>query len=161
MAQTVYVETTIPGAYFDERHDVVSQFQRFQTRLWWAQQRPRYELYVSEAVLAELERGEFPQKGSAIDLLKDLPVLPVTEEIVGVARVYVDQMVMPKGQMGDSFHLALACVYGVDYLLTWNCRHLANPRKLTHITAINRRLGLLTPTVLTPQMLIEEVADET
>lgn len=67
---------------------------------------------------------------------------------------------MPRGHMADSFHLAFACVYGLDYLLTWNCRHLANPSKVAHIMPINRRLGLLTPTILTPQMLVEEVADE-
>lgn len=62
--------------------------------------------------------------------------------------------------MGDSFHLAFASVHEVDHLLTWNCQHLANPFKVAHITAINRRLGLLTPTILTPQMLVEETTRE-
>ncbi|MCH7925442.1 MAG: hypothetical protein IIC51_07910 [Planctomycetes bacterium] len=87
-------------------------------------------------------------------------MLPVGEEIAGVARTYVEHLVMPKGQMGDSFHLAFACVHAMDYLLTWNCRHLANPRKVAHIAEINRRLGLLTPIILTPQMLVEEDSSE-
>ena len=160
MARTVYVETTIPGAYFDERDDVVSQFQRHQTRSWWAACRSRYELYTSEAVLAELGQGGFPSREEALALLESLPILPVGEEIRGVARAYVEHLVMPKGQMGDSFHLAFACVHAMDYLLTWNCRHLANPRKVAHITEINRRLGLLTPIILTPQMLVEEDTGE-
>lgn len=160
MAKSVNVETTIPGAYFDERDDVVSRFQRHQTRLWWAVYRTRYDLYTSEAVIAELRQGNFPGKDEALSLLDEVPVLPVGDEIAGVARAYVEHLVMPKGQMGDSFHLAFACVYAMDYLLTWNCRHLANPRKVTHIAEINRRLGLLTPTILTPQMLVEEDSSE-
>ena len=160
MAKTVYIETTIAGAFFDERDDVVSRFQRHQTRLWWEVYRPRYKMYTSEAVLAELERGDFPGRDDALRLLEGIPVLPVGEEIRGVARSYVEHLVMPKGQMGDSFHLAFACVHEMDFLLTWNCRHLANPRKVGHIAEINRRLGLLTPIILTPQMLVEEDSNE-
>lgn len=156
MASTVYIETTIPGAYFDERDDVVSRFQRHQTRLWWKEYRPQYALYTSEAVLAELRQADFPGQTDALSLVGGLPVLPVGNEITGVARAYIEHLVMPKGEMGDSFHLAFACVYALDYLLTWTCRHLANPKKVTHIAEINRRLGLLTPTILTPQMLVEE-----
>ena len=160
MARSVYIETTIPGAYLDERDDVVSRFQRYQTQLWWAEHRPRYDLYTSEAVLAELQQGSFPRQDEALRLLDAVPVLPVGDEIAGVARVYIEHLVMPKGRMGDSFHLAFACVHAMDYLLTWNCRHLANPRKVAHIAEINRRLGLLTPTILTPQMLVEEDSSE-
>jgi len=160
MPRTVYIETTIPGAYFDERDDVVSRFQRHQTRLWWTTCRPEYEVYASEAVLAELRQGVLPRQDEALSLLDGVQILPVAEEIRGVARAYVEHLVMPAGQMGDSFHLAFACVHAMDYLLTWNCRHLANPRKVRHITEINRRLGLLTPTILTPNMLVEEDADE-
>ena len=160
MRKSVYVETTIPGAYFDERDDVVSRFQRHQTRLWWATCKPRYDLYTSEAVVAELGQGNFPGQDESLSLLDGVSVLPVGEEIAGVARTYVEHLVMPKGQMGDSFHLAFACVHAMDYLLTWNCRHLANPRKVAHIAEINRRLGLLTPIILTPQMLVEEDSSE-
>jgi predicted nucleic acid-binding protein len=160
MSKSVYIETTIPSAYYDEREDVVSRFHRHQTQLWWKAHRMPYDLYTSEAVLAELHRGEFAGRDEAVRLLEGIPVLTLTEDIRGVARVYRDHLVMPGGDMGDSFHLAFACVNELDYLLTWNCRHLANPSKIAHITTINRRLGLLTPTLLTPEMLVEEVTDE-
>ncbi|MCK6483433.1 MAG: hypothetical protein L6R00_04770 [Phycisphaerae bacterium] len=63
---------------------------------------------------------------------------------------------MPDDLPGDATHLAVACVQEVDFLLTWNIRHLANPNKLDHLTIINRRLGLLTPQIVTPEMLWEE-----
>lgn len=160
MPGSVYVETTIPGAYYEEREDVISRFQRHQTRLWWSTYRPRHELYTSEAVLAELRQEAFPGQEDAIRLLDGVPILPITDEVAGVARVYVEHLVMPKGHMGDSFHLAFASVHAVDYLMTWNCQHLANPRKVAHIAEINRRLGLMTPIILTPQMLVDEVNDE-
>ncbi len=159
MSKSVYLETTIPSAYFDERDDIVSGFQRYQTRLWWNKYKDDFELYTSEAVIVELRQERFPGQEDAIRLLDTVAILPVGDEIAGVARIYVEQLVMPRGQMGDSFHLAFASVYALDYLLTWNCRHLANPRKVTHIAEINRRLGLITPTILTPQMLVEEDSD--
>ncbi len=139
---------------------MVSRFQRHQTRLWWSTHRARYELYTSEAVLAELLQGDFPAREESVRLLDGTPVLPVGDEIRGVVQAYLDHRVMPRGHMGDAFQLAFACVYGLDYLLTWNCRHLANPSKAAHIMTINRRLGLLTPTMLTPQLLVEEATDE-
>jgi hypothetical protein len=160
MPKSVYIETTIPSAYFDNREDIVSRFHRHQTRLWWRFHRRKYDLYTSEAVLSELTEGEFRRKRECVRLLRGLPVLAVDDEIEGVAQVYVEHMVMPRGHMGDSAHLAFASVRELDYLLTWNCRHLANPSKIAHIMTINRRLGLVTPTILTPQMLVEEVTDD-
>ena len=129
MARSVYIETTIPGAYFDERDDVVSTFQRHQTRGWWAECRPHFELYTSEAVLAELRQRSFPRQDEAVGLLDGVSVLPVGEEIAGVARVYVDHLVMPKGQMGDSFHLAFACVHALDYIGDLELPSLGQPEQ--------------------------------
>jgi len=72
---------------------------------------------------------------------------------MAVAARYVQERLAPADLFGDATHLAAACVYEVDFLLTWNIRHLANPNKLDHLTVINRRLGLLTPQIVTPEML--------
>jgi len=154
--KTVYIETSVPSAYVDRRDDVVSQFQRHQTRLWWRTERTGFAVHSSELVRLELENGSFPGKTLAIRLMDRLDSLPVTDEVIGVAKVYQEHLVMPRGEGGDAFHLALACVHEVDYLLTWNCRHLANTNKIQHIQAINLRLGLMTPVILTPPMLARE-----
>lgn len=153
MPKTVYIETTIPGAYYEEREDVVSRFQRYATRRWWDDLRHSYELFTAEAVIAELRQPRFEFSDQALDLLVRIPVLPVTDDIRGIVKVYLKHQLMPKGEAGDAFHLALASFHELDYLLTWNCLHLANPNKVEHITVINRRIGLLTPVILTPQML--------
>ncbi len=111
-------------------------------------------------MLSEIERGSFPAREEALRLIEDVQIIRLTEDIAGVARVVIEHFVMPGGHMGDSIHLACASVREVDYLLTWNCRHLANQNKVEHIMTINRRLGLLTPVFLTPQLLLGENADE-
>jgi len=86
-------------------------------------------------------------------LVEPLRQVPITEEVVNVAQRYVRERLVPGNLQGDALHLAAACVYEFDFLLTWNIRHLANPNKMAHLTVINRRLGLLTPQVVTPEML--------
>ena len=119
-------------------------------------QRPHFDLYYSLAVVAELNRAEFPGREAALARLEEMAVLPITPEVDGVAEAYRQHLVMPGGAMGDAVHLAVACVHEVDYLVTWNCSHIANTNKIRHIHTINMRLGLLTPMLLTPEMLVAE-----
>ena len=73
--------------------------------------------------------------------------------VIGVAQRYIDELLVPRDIGGDAVHLAIACVSEMDFLLTWNIRHLANPNKLNHLVVVNRRLGLLTPQIVTPEGL--------
>ncbi|MEM7531096.1 MAG: hypothetical protein AAF639_02875 [Chloroflexota bacterium] len=84
-----------------------------------------------------------------------IPSLPVTDEVLQVADVYVDNYVMPKDAKGDALHLAYASYYKMDYLLTWNYKHLANPNKRVHLQIINSRLKLATPRLTTPLELLD------
>jgi len=154
LPNSVYVETSVVSACVTSRDDPVSQAQRFHTTEWWISHRPFYEVFYSQAVAAELHKFSFPGQEEALALLEEMQLLPITPEVDGVAHVYQNHLVMPKESMGDAVHLALACVHEVDYLLTWNCKHLANASKIEHIQVVNRRLGLLTPVILTPEMLL-------
>ncbi len=159
MASTVYIETTIPSAYVTTRTDPGSSHRRRQTRQWWTDQLPLYEVWTSDAVALELEQGDWPGQTEAIALIKPLTRLLVDEEVMAVARRYVAERLVPARIAGDAAHLAAACVHQMDFLLTWNILHLANPNKLNHLTVINRRLGLLTPQIVTPEMLwLEDTA---
>jgi hypothetical protein len=153
MAARVYVETTIPSAYVSTRPDASSVHRRDLTRAWWTDQLARYDAWISEAVVLELMQGDWPGKTAALALIDILPRVATTDEAANIARRYVHERLVPANEQGDALHLALACIYEFDFLLTWNIRHLANPNKLAHLTIINRRLGLLTPQVVTPEML--------
>lgn len=153
MASTVYIETTIPSAYVTRRTDVGSIYRREKTRGWWQEQLDLYEAWISDNVLAELQQGDWPGRAEALELIEPLPRLDIDEEVLSVARRYVHDHLVPMDVGGDALHLAVACVHEVDFLLTWNIRHLANPNKFNHLVVINRRLGLLTPQIVTPEML--------
>ena len=160
MKRSVYIETTIPSFYHEVRSEPFMVARRESTRRWWAEERASYELFVSPFVLGELQQGDYPGKEEAVRLVAELPLLEVVPEIEDIAQVYISRRLMPQGDMGDAFHLAVASFYGVDFLLTWNCRHLANATKVHHMRVVNGELDLQTPIVTTPDLLLAETEDE-
>lgn len=145
MEERVYVETSVIGAYFDERTDVLSSAQRYWTRLWWNEVRSRYEVVISRAVVDELSHPDFPHSQGALELVSDLPKVPIEEEVKQIMRSYIQIRVMPGNPVGDALHLALAAYHKCDYLLTWNCKHIANPNKFRQIRMCNISMGLYVP----------------
>jgi len=109
-----------------------------------------YEVYVSPAVLDELSDGDYPTKKEALALVADVAVLPIEKEIWDIVQAYITHSLMPSNPTGDALHLAIASYHKCDFLLTWNCRHLANANKFQHIRLINGILGLHVPSMVTP-----------
>jgi len=132
---------------------------RLWTRRWWNRAISDCELVTSAAVIDELERGDFPNRGECLDLVKTLPVLAIEAPILEIVQTYIARKVMPADPVGDALHLALASFHGCDFLVTWNCQHLANGRKFGHIRRVNALLGLPVPALVTPLELIG-VGDE-
>jgi hypothetical protein len=141
MPKRVYIETTIPSFYHTLRTDPESIARRNWTRTWWSTLAPGFTLTTSLAVIAEIQRGTSAATQSRLALLSDLPLLGINEDVEEITRIYIDRKVVPRDPVGDALHLALVTYHRVDVLLTWNCRHLANPNKLEHIRIINYRLG--------------------
>ena len=152
--KSVYIDTTIPSYYFEDRKD----FRLYTeiTRKWWDIDKEFHDVYISVVSMSELEHGKYPHKKDIISLVKDIPFLEVTSEIENITEIYMANHLMPKEDFGDAFHVALASFYKIDYLLTWNCQHLANENKQVHIRVINTRLGLFIPRITTPMMLFRE-----
>jgi predicted nucleic acid-binding protein len=88
--------------------------------------------------------------------VEGIPILEAVPEIEDIVGVYGARHLMPREDLGDAYHLATASYYGVHFLLTWNCRHLANANKVQHIRAVNGDLGLAVPIVTTPDLLMLE-----
>jgi hypothetical protein len=149
----VYIETTIPSAYFDARTAPEMVWRRDVTRRWWAVSGNRCKKLTSGVVREELAAGP-PLRAQAWLLLIDpLPLLEVTPRIVEIANIYGQRKLMPPG---DAYHLAVASYHRCDYLLTWNFRHLANARKFEHIQRVNRDLDLFVPRIVPPPELMGE-----
>jgi predicted nucleic acid-binding protein len=160
MKRKVYIETSIPSFYHTTRTDPKIVGLREVTRRWWATERQWFDLSTSLPVFTELQGGNYPSREQAVQLLVGIPLLEVTPIIDDIVIVYAEHKLMPSNNLADAYHLALASYYGVDYLLTWNCLHLANVRKQEHIAKINERLRLRTPTLTTPENLFRESAEE-
>ena len=151
MKRSVYIETTIPSYYCDQRDELRHDIAR--TREWWERERHEYNCFTSAIVLEELSQGDYPQQVHVLEFVSDIPVLELTEEVAHIAEVYQAQTIMPKAPVADALHLAIASVYKIDFLLTWNCRHLANANKFAAIETLNLRLGLHVPRLVTPWQL--------
>jgi hypothetical protein len=133
MSKTVYIETSIPSFFYEARAEPEMVARREWTRQWWAAATERYDLVTSPAVIDELERGGYPSRDDCLKLVDRLAVLEITREVLDVVDTYIARHVMPADPAGDALHLAVASVHRCDFLVTWNCRHLANANKFGHI----------------------------
>lgn len=152
----VYVETTIPNVYHETRTAPESVKARLWTRAWWADASDRYDLVTSAMVVEELLNGAHDERvGIRKSLLRDVPLLPVTTAISDTVAAYLRHKLMPARPSMDAYHLAIASHHYCDFLVSWNCRHLANPHKALHIRRINTMLGLHVPELVTPKDLLQ------
>jgi len=151
----VYVETTIPSFYYEIRTAPEIVARRAWTRQWWDNSAGNdYELVTSPAVLDELTAGLANRSTEWLALVRDLPLLPVEKAISEIVQTYVRHKIMPSNPSGDALHLALASYHKCEFLVTWNCKHLANANKFGHIRRVNGMLGLFVPALVTPLELL-------
>ena len=126
------------------------------TRQWWSMARERYTLVTSDPVLEELRRGDYPSKKAALELAQELQLLEMAPPVAEIVEAYLRHRLMPEDPAGDALHLALASYHKCEFLVTWNCRHLANANKYGHIRRVNSLLGLYVPALATPLELLGE-----
>lgn len=154
--KTVYIETSIPSFYYETRTEPEMIARKNWTREWWDKHRNQYNIVTSNGVIAELQEGEYPSQQDALNLLSPVSKLDVPDEIADIIDAYISNHLMPRERLGDALHLAIASFHKCDFLLTWNCSHIANANKFEHIRIINTRLGLFVPALITPIELLEE-----
>ncbi len=152
----IYLETSFFSACISTRTSPKSVAWRETSNEWWQTQAGRHELYVSDEVVAELSDPEFAQGSGALAMLRGLRLLELGPEVRGLAEILVREKVMPSPAVsGDALHVAVATVHGMDYVLTWNVQHMANPNKRMHFGVVCLRLALIPPQIVTPDLLME------
>ena len=156
MKPTVYLETSIIG-YLTSRpsRDLVTAANQQLTQDWWDEKREGFNLFISEAVAAECGAGDAKAARDRLDALVDIPTLDVTEEAQNLADDLVHRVPLPPKAEVDALHIAVTAVHGINYLLTWNCTHIANAALQHRIEIICRDWGFDPPTICTPQQLME------
>jgi len=160
---SVYLETSFFSTCATIRTSPLDAVRRATSVNWWNNQAKAFTLYVSPEVVRELLNPNFPAtvRDPALEMLRGLNELAFTEEVSRVAGLLVGERVMPGPAVeGDALHMSFCIVHGVDYLLTWNQKHLANPNKRTHLAVICARLKRSVPQVVTPDLMIVEDDDE-
>jgi predicted nucleic acid-binding protein len=152
----IYIETTIPS-YLAAKpsRDIITAAQQQITVEWWEESHLHYELYISEAVLDECQAGDSGVAKRRLEFIQNLPLLRITKEVVRLAEIYSKLLDIPEKSKVDAIHLAIAAVYEMDYLLTWNCKHLAHGEVRTKIHRYNLDNELYEPMIVTPLELIE------
>jgi predicted nucleic acid-binding protein len=150
----VYLETSFFSACVAGRADAASVFRKQESQRWWTLQRSVHELSLSAEVLRELSDPAFAQRDVALAMTAGLNLLPLDNDVVGFAKILVREQVMPGPESsGDSLHVAAATVHSMEYLLTWNVKHLANMNKVRHLQEVCRRVGYAPPAIVTPDLL--------
>lgn len=158
---TVYVETTVVS-YLTAwpSRDLVRAAHQQITREWWDTQRGLFDLFASELVIRESSAGDSTAAQQRLQALADVPLLAVTDAATELAAHLVQAGALPKKSTADALHVAIAAVNGIDYLLTWNCRHLANAVMRNTIEAACIERGFRPATICTPEALTGGVTDE-
>ena len=151
----VYLETSFISACVTHRTDPASLYRKSASLEWWDKQRARHVLYISDEVFVELSHNLYPHRDAARAFVSGIPLLHLTDDVVGFAELLVKEKVMPGPVAGDALHVAISTVHQVEYLLSWNVRHLANPNKIEHPSRICVRAGMLPPRIITPDLLWE------
>jgi predicted nucleic acid-binding protein len=157
MKWRVYIETSIVS-YLTARlsRDLIVAGHRQITHEWWANHRDKFELFVSQTVLEEATAGDPEAVQQRLSAIENLPLLEITEEAVALAKDLVHPGPLPEKAEVDALHIAIAVTNKVDYLLTWNCKHLANAALRSRIERVCRLQGYDPVVICTPEELLED-----
>lgn len=155
MTKRVYIETTI-ASYLAARpsRDLLQAARQQITHDWWDNQRENYDLCISQIVLDEAAAGDAEAAQRRLPFLQDLPLLDLTDGVNHVATAIVDSGLLPRTATRDAVHIAVSSVHGIDILLTWNCRHIANAAIMKELGAIVAGCGYEMPILCTAEELL-------
>ena len=154
MRSKLYVETSVIS-YLTARpsRDAISLGHQQLTREWWERARAEFELFASRLVVAEAQLGDPAAAAARVAILEPITLLAETEESRTLARKLVAAGGLPDKAASDALHIGVAAVHGMDYLVTWNCKHIANARMMRFVMETCRAAGFEPPVICTPEEL--------
>ena len=150
----IYIETSVVS-YLVARpsRDIIVAAHQQLTVDWWENQRQQYDLFVSQIVLDEARAGDQQAAERRLAALENLRLLEINEAVIQLAENLVQLHAVPMKAVQDALHIAVACINGTDYLLTWNCKHIANAKMRSKIEQVCRKAGYIAPIICTPEEL--------
>jgi hypothetical protein len=162
MKPRLYIETTIPSYLVarTSRELIIAGHQQ-STRYWWTKDRSRFDCYISRLVLDEAAAGDPDAAGERLQVLAGIPELPATEHALNLATALVAEGAIPEKARTDAAHIAIAAVHHMDFIVTWNFRHIANAEKEPHIRKVCHIHGWPCPVICSPEQLMVTEGEET
>lgn len=151
MKISLYLETSVIGAYLDNG----DAYRRDLTIRWWEHELKEYQPYVSTLVRRELERFSEPHRTGYLRLIEAIDEMSLDDEVAILAEGYIERGIFHRKFMADAIHFAIASFHKLDYLVTWNFGHIANVRKQARLRLFNSAAGFFTPTIVTPEFLVQ------
>ena len=151
---TVYLETTIPSylAARPSRDSIIAAHQQI-TRDWWRDARTYFNVHISEAVLSEIRAGDSEAVARRLAVVEGLPIVETNDDVRSLVYIFDQRLGLTGRAQSDVIHIAFAVAYAMDYLVTWNCAHIANGAVIRRLMDINSELHRRTPIVVTPEEL--------
>ena len=155
MKKSIYLETTVVSYYTSKpSRDIIVLAHQEITREWWHKSIKQFEVFISEVVIEEAGMGDPEAAKRRLEELRDFPHLELNDKVEETAQMYLEKLEIPEKAFRDAAHLAVASVHNIDYLVTWNCKHLANGEIIKKLMDISKDLGIHTPIICTPEELM-------
>ena len=153
--ESVYIETTVVSyltAWLSR--DLIRAAHQQITQEWWQHRRNDFEIFVSEFVILESSAGDAEAAEKRLEVLEEIALLDVNLEVEHLAKRLVAEKAMPEKSVTDALHIAVASVHAVDYLLSWNCKHIVNAEMQDAIRKVCETSGYKFPKICTPEELL-------
>ena len=155
MRATLYLETSVISYLASTpSNNLIIAGNQATTREWWSK-RHAFEMFVSQLVVNEASAGDPEQAAKRLQLIEGLPILNIADSAEDLARLLLARVPLPDRASDDALHIAIAAVNGLEILVTWNCRHIANFAMRPRIEYVLRQADVEPPTICTPQELID------
>ncbi|MFH7244754.1 MAG: type II toxin-antitoxin system VapC family toxin [Spirulina sp.] len=155
MSETVYIETSILG-YLTARpsRDLVVAANIEITKEWWETRRSKFQLYASQAVVKETSQGDSKIAAQRLEIISQIKMLELDSSVLSLAENFLARSNLPAKADIDAVHIAASTIHGIDYLLTWNCKHIANAQIQRRLAQISADFGYELPILCTPYELL-------
>lgn len=158
---TLYIETSIVS-YLRQRPSaqVIAAARQLLTHQWWDEERGNYQLVTSQYVVDEASAGDPALAAERVQSLDKIPLLPLDAQVGVIANEIIARAILPPQATVDALHIAVVAYHQVQYLLTWNCRHIANAKIMPRIHEVLTELGYLIPIICTPEEMVKDDSEE-
>ena len=158
MKPTLYLETTIPS-YLTAKtsRDIIQTARQQITAEWWDSRLNDFDIFISQVVIDEAGEGDTDASTKRMEAIKTFPLLEITEEVVDLAEKIIIEKIIPEKVVRDALHIAVAAFHEMSFLLSWNCKHIANAEIIKRLRKTIADEGLELPVICTPEELLERI----